>query len=227
MVRKQKIKKTAKRTARVHEMIDAKTEHLLPPSVISPKRPRRLNRLAVALIALGLVAIAVSQKGLFVAAVVDGRPIFRWQLTRLLTDRFGQQTLDSMISETLIHAEARKAGVVVSDEDIAAKQADLVKSLGDNVSIEDILQYQGMTKADFENQLRLQLTVEALLGKDITVSEEDIDQYIGVNQETMMATDESTLRQEARQALFSQEINDKVQIWFEEVRSKAKVLKFL
>lgn len=202
-------------------------EDLMPIEPLQPARPFPLRKVALLVVILGLIAIFVSNKGLLVAAVVNGRPIFRWQLTRVLTSRFGGQTLESMISQALIDAEARKAGISVSGEEIVKKESDLVKSLGGNVSIDDVLKYQGMTKADFEDQLRLQLTVEKLLGKDITITDADIDTYIATNESTLTATTEAELREEAKQAIFSQQVNDKLQTWFTDLRSKAKILRFL
>jgi foldase protein PrsA len=208
------------------------TRKLPPEDLIlmeSPKPARRfpLTKVALIVVVLGLVAIFVSNKGLLVAAVVNGRPIFRWQLTSVMTSRFGQQTLDSMISQALIDEQARKAGITIAQADIAKKESDLVQSLGGNVSLDDVLKYQGMTKADFEDQLRLQLTVEKLLGKDITITDAEVDGYIATNGSTLTATTEAGLREEAKQALFSQQINDKLQTWFSEVKTKAKILRFL
>jgi len=208
-------------------MIDTKTEDLMPMEFPKPARRFPLTKVALIVVVLGLVAIFVSNKGLLVAAVVNGRPIFRWQLNSVMTSRYGQQTLDSMISQALIDEQARKAGITIAAADIAKKESDLVKSLGGNVSIDDVLKYQGMTKADFEDQLRLQLTVEKLLGKDITITDADVDSYIATNQATLTATDEAGLREEAKQAIFSQQINEKLQTWFSEVKTKAKILRFL
>ena len=141
--------------------------------------------------------------------------------------RYGSQTLDSMISQSLIDQEAKKVGVTVSSADLAKKESDLLASLGSNVSLDEVLQYQGMTKADFEDQLRLQLTVEKLLGKNITISGSDIDAYIATNSSTLTATDEAGIREEAKQAIFSQQVNDKLQTWFAGVKSKASILNFL
>lgn len=192
-----------------------------------PARPFPLTKVALAVVILGLIAIFVSNKGLLVAAVVNGKPIFRWQLTKVLTSRFGAQTLDSMISQALIDEEARKAGITVPQEDIAKKESELVASLGGSVSLDDVLKYQGMTKGDFEDQLRLQLTVEKLLGKDITITDEEISNYIATSGSTLTATDEAGLKEEARQAIFSQLMNEKLQTWFSEVKAKAKVFRFL
>lgn len=204
----------------------------LPPEDLMPLAPQParsfpLKKVALVVIILGLAAVFMSNKGLLVAAMVNNRPIFRWQLNKVMTARFGAQTLDSMISQALIDEEARKAGVTVAGSDIAKKESDLIASLGGSVSIDDVLKYQGMTKADFEDQLRLQLTVEKLLGKDITITDADVAAYIASNQATLTATDEAGLKEEARQAIFSQEINAKLQTWFTEIKSKANVLRFL
>ena len=202
-------------------------ENLLPIEPPQPARPFPLKKVAIIVIVLGLVAIFMSNKGLLVAALVNGKPIFRWQLTRVLTSRFGGQTLESMISQALIDEEARKAGISVPQEDIAKKESDLVQSLGGSMSLDDVLKYQGMTKADFEDQLRLQITVEKLLGKDITITDDEITNYIATSGSTLTATDEAGLREEAKQAIFSQQINEKLQTWFSEIRTKAKILRFL
>jgi parvulin-like peptidyl-prolyl isomerase len=221
------VRKSTKELSKVHEMIDTKMEDLMPLESVKPVRRLPWVRVVVVVVVLSLVAFFVANKGLVVAAVVDGRPIFRWQLNSVMSARYGAQTLDSMISQALIDEQAQKAGVKVSQTDITTREADLVKSLGTNVSLDDVLKYQGMTKADFEDQLRLQITVEKLLGKDITISDADITNYIATNASTLTATDEAGQRSEAKQAIFSQEINDQLQTWFAGIKAKASILNFL
>ena len=227
MPRKITTKKSTKKLSPMHEMIDTKTEQLMPKTMPASARSFPFVKTAVAVVIVGLIAFVYFNKGLFVAAVVNGRPIFRWQLNSVMRVRYGTQTLDSMVSQSLIDEEARKAGVTIVPSDVVKKEADLVKSLGANVSLDDVLKYQGMTKADFEDQLRLQLTVEKLLGKDITITDADITSYIASNQATLTATDEAGLKEEARQAIFSQQMNAKLQTWFAGIKSKASILNFL
>jgi len=202
-------------------------ENLMPMESPIPARRFPLMKAALVVVIVGLSAIFMSNKGLLVAAMVNGRPIFRWQLNKAMASRFGAQTLDGMISQMLIDEEAKKAGITVAAADIAKKESDLVASLGGSVSLDDVLKYQGMTKTDFEDQLRLQLTVEKLLGKDITVTDADVNTYIASNQATLTATSEAGIRDEAKQAIFSEQINAKLQTWFSELKTKAKILRFL
>lgn len=195
----------------------------MPLVLQSPRRRWWL----VAILAALLVILALTNKGMFLAAVVDGKPIFAWQLNRLLRDRFGKQTLEGVIAETLVSAEAKKQGVSISSADIEAKQKEILGSLGDNVNLDDLLRFQGLTKADFDNQIRLQLTVEKLLSRDLTITEDDINNFIATNRATLIATEEAALREEARRAIISQKVSNKLQEWFAELKEKAKILRFL
>lgn len=190
-------------------------------------RPRPARRWIVIALFILLIVLFLTNKGLILAAVVNGRPIFRWELSKVLVSRFGKQTLEGMISETLISDQARKSGVSVSQTDIDGKVADIMKGLGADVKLEDVLKFQGMTKDEFENQIRLQLTVEKLLGRDIQITEPDVDAYIATNRATLVATEPAALRAEARAALLGAKISEKLQPWFMELKDKAKVFRFL
>ncbi|OGG11827.1 hypothetical protein A2Z00_03835 [Candidatus Gottesmanbacteria bacterium RBG_13_45_10] len=217
-----------------HEMIDTKTEDILStsgvvPSVGLPKDGIFSKKWVY--IVLGIVLIAGGylffNKGLLVVAVVNGKPIFRWDLNRVVMSRFGSQTLESMISEALVDDVAKKEGVTVTQADITAKENEIVGSLGSNVKIDDLLKYQGMTKADFESQIRLQLSVEKILGKSITITDGDVEDFIAKNEATFTATDEAGMRSQAREALFSQKISEKLQPWFTQLKQKATISRFL
>lgn len=183
-------------------------------------------RWLILLLLVLLVGFFLVKKGYVVAAVVNGKPIFRWELNAQITSRFGQQTLESMITEKLIADAAVKEGVVVSQTDIDAKVASITATLGPNVNLEQLLTYQGMTRADFEHQVRLQLTVEKVLGKGIAVEESEIDTFLKNNREVMTATDEAALRLEARETLVSQKTSEKMQPWLMELRDNSKITKF-
>ena len=81
---------------------------------------KQSKSLIVGILVLALIGLFLTNKGLLVAALVNGKPIFRWDLTRTLTSRFGQQTIESMINERLIAGAAKKAGVSVSQGEVDA-----------------------------------------------------------------------------------------------------------
>lgn len=140
--------------------------------------------------------------------------------------RFGKQVLDRMVNETLVASEAKKAGVSVTQQDIDTKTKDILAKYG-GMSLDDLLKYQGMTKDDFNREIRLQMTIEKLLGKDIQIAQGDVDNFIATNRALLTATDPAVLQEEARQAILSQKISEKFQAWFTELRTKASVVNFL
>ncbi len=178
-------------------------------------------------LALLFVILLAANKGLVLAAVVNGKPIFSWQLNNTMRTRYGQQTLEGMIGESLIASEARKSGVLITDADIQTKQKEILLSLGAEVNLADFLKFQGLTEADFNQQLKVQLTVEKLLTRDLTIMEADIDNYIATNRALLTATEPALLREEARKAIIGNTVSEKLQSWFLELRQKSNVMKFL
>lgn len=203
----------------------------VPPLYESAEPTSLKTRFPWKWILVGLIVLfavlTVVNKGWLVAATVDGQPVFRWQLSNTLISRYGQQTLEGMIGETLIAKEARKSGVIVTDGEMKDKQKEILSSLGTNVSLEDFLKFQGLSEKDFQQQLKIQLTVERLLTKDLSITEKDIDNYIATNRATLIATEPAMLRQEARKAIIGSVVGEKLQTWFVKLREKAKVMKFL
>ncbi len=228
-------KKRTTRTIR-HKMIETKTEDMLVPvhtshdlEPVGEMRTNgsRRNLIIICLLIVLLAGIFLVKNGLIVAAMVNGKPIFRWDLTSVMMSRFGKQTLESIISEALIHDSAGKAGVVATKEEVAAKEAEILKSMGGESSIEELLKFQGITKDEFDRQISLQLTVQKLLGKDIQITDSDIDAFIATNQASLTASDPAQLREEARRALLDQKVGEKVQPWFTDLKNKAKIIRFL
>lgn len=183
--------------------------------------------IALAIIVIGLVALFITNKGLLIAGMVNGKPIFRWELNKVLTSRFGQQTLEQIISERLIADAAAKEGVTVTQEEINGKVAEITAGLGQNANIDELLSMQGMSRSEFESQIRLQLLIRNLLGRDINVTEADIDNYIATSGALLASTEPAKLREEAKQAIFDGKVGEKLQVWFEELRKNASIQRFL
>ena len=206
-------------------MIDVATENLIAGPSMQPRFSSK--KIYIVILVIGLAGLLLANKGMVVAAIVNGKPIFRWELNKTLVSRFGKQTLEGIISERLMADAAKKAGVVVSKEDVEAKETEIVSGLAGDVKLEELLKLQGLTKEDFDNQIRLQLTVEKLLSKDVSTTEDDITSYIATNRATLVATDEATLRVEARAAIINQQVSEKIQPWFMELKDSAKIVRFI
>lgn len=192
---------------------------------VTPKVNIKLLYIIVALLAV--LALVLANKAMFLAAVVDNKPIFSWELNRVLVDRYGKQTLEGIISERLIAGEAKKQNMILSPSDIKNREDEIVKGLGSGMPLEELLKIQGLSKDEFDRQITLQLTVQKILGKDLVITQDDINKFIASNRATLVATEEASLQSEAKQAILDAHIGEKLQPWFNELKTKAKILRFL
>jgi foldase protein PrsA len=162
-----------------------------------------------------------------VVAMVNGRPVFRYELNRRMTSAFGKETLENLIMEKLVSQEAKVKGVAVSESEIDVEVDKLSQSLGEGANIEEILKLQGMSMADLRYQIRIKLLIGKVLQGEVSVSDTEIDDFIKSNTENLTATDEAKRREEAKEVLLDQKVNEKFQVWMGEVFSKAKINRFL
>ncbi|MBI4099664.1 SurA N-terminal domain-containing protein [Candidatus Microgenomates bacterium] len=183
--------------------------------------------LAIAIIVVVAALLAWNNKSLFVVATVNGQIVPRWSLETKLIDRYGKDTLEEVVNEQIILQAGAKKGITVSDKEVADKSSEVEKSLGGKITLSDALASQGMTVAEFQSQIRLQLTLEKLAGASIVVSDQDVTDYIASNSATMTATDEAGLRDEAKTAILNQKKSTALRQLFTDLKSQAKVARFL
>jgi len=185
----------------------------------------KTTKIVILLAFILLFALALS-KGYILVAIVNNKPIFRMQLDQAMMSRFGKQTLEGMISEELIAKEAGRLGVTITQEEINKQEDEVLKSFGGKVNLDELLKFQGTTKAEFDSQIKLQLLVNRMMEKDVTVTDEEIATYKETNKAIMVSSDEADLTEEARKTLIEQKVNEKIQPWFTELKNKAKIFKF-
>lgn len=175
----------------------------------------------------GVLVYTLTNPGLPLAAIVNGQPIFRWDLHSVLNSRYGQQTLEGMITERLITSEASKQNVTVSQSDVDNRAKEILASFGSAMSVDDFLKLQGINREEFNNQLKLQLQVQKLLTKDLSISDSDVANYIASNAAVLTATDPAKLKEEAISAMTDEHVSSRFNEWLEEIRAKATVQQFL
>lgn len=181
--------------------------------------------LLVLIIVLGLLGFLFKDR--FLVATINGRPVFRHELDQRLISTYGKEALENLIVEKLIKEEAKKSGVNVSEQEVSEEEKRLEASLGEGVTLEDALKFQGVSLADFRKQLELRLQLNKILEKQITISDEEVDKFIKENEKTLVASGEAERKTEAREQLKEQKINESLQTWIEELLAKAKITRLL
>jgi len=184
------------------------------------------------IIVLGVFCLAFflfNYKHLFVVALVNNRPITRLALVRELEKQTGQQVLDTLITKSLILQEADKQNIRIGPERIEEKMKELeeqVKSQG--ADLDTLLQERGQTRKSLGEEIRVQLIIEEILGKDIEVTEAELQNYFEENKE-FLGEDASfeEIKEDLREELKQQKTNERITSWLEELRQNAKINYFL
>ena len=186
----------------------------------------KLVLILLAIIGLGYLSWQKG-KGVFLAGSVNGGLITKAELNSRLNSQFGKQMLEVLIGEKLIMNEAAKQNVTVTVSEIDAKIKEFETTLGPNTTLDQMLEQRGMTKADLVNQVKLQLTIDKMFGKDVSVSAQEIADYLKTNAAYITSSDSAQRDTQAQQQVKSTKIEQKFTEWFTKVRDEAKILRFL
>lgn len=172
-----------------------------------------------------LFALLYYFRGQFIVATINGQPIWRTTIIQELERQSGQKELDNLISKLLILQEAKKQNVSISDEEIDSEVKKLEESFSkQGQNLDQLLQMQGISRSEFLEQVRIRKTVEKLAGKDISVTEQEVNDYFEQNKNLLpqnLSADEA--KANIKQQLEQQKLNDKIQSWVKSLRDNAKI----
>ena len=196
------------------------------------KEKKKVKLSPKALIIIGvllLVTILVLSKDLFVAALVNGQPISRWQILKKSEEAQGAQILDSLVTDQLIKQEAQKQGIKINEDEVDQQIEEIKASIQEQgQDFDTLLSMQGMTLEDLKGRIRIQKMVEQLLGSEVEVADEEVDQYLEDNKEFLPEDmPEEEMKEQARQQLEQQKLSEKYQSWLDELKEKAKINYFV
>jgi hypothetical protein len=183
----------------------------------------------IAAITIGVLGLLFYFKNLFIAAMVNGQPIFRVAIVKQLEKNYGRQTLDYLTSKVLIEQEANKQKVVVSpaeiEEEIKKVEEELVAQ---GQTLDQVLLLQSMSREDLADQIKISKLVEKLSTSETQVSAEEVAEYIDTNQD-FLPTDlqGEELENYVATQLSSQKQNQATQTWLMNLKQGAKIQNFM
>ena len=173
-------------------------------------------------------ALAYAYKGLFIAAMVNGKPISRLAVMQKLEKASGKQVLDSLITKKIIGDEARKKGITVSGEEIDEE----IKNIEAGISsqggtLDAALAAQGMSKDDLKEQIMIQKEVEKILADKINITDSEIEQYIKDNKVAIPEGQEAEYANQIKTQMRNQKLNQEAGLLVDSLKSQAKILYFV
>lgn len=129
-----------------------------------------------------------------VIATVDGNPVYLGEaksrvegiaslhgdIETVLGEEWRDAILQSLVSDQVLRAAATELGVTITEADIQASVAEVEGMVGEGQTLETWLEAQGMSYAELERRIELQLIgsrVYVEVTRDVTVAGEEIRAY--------------------------------------------------
>ncbi|OGC50355.1 hypothetical protein A2716_04070 [candidate division WWE3 bacterium RIFCSPHIGHO2_01_FULL_40_23] len=184
----------------------------------------RFTFLSILIVGLGF--ILNRYKSNFVAAKVNGEYIYTRDLNKSLTERYGNQTLEDLITVLLIKEELSRNGLEASESEINLKLSEIEKTLN-GTSLDQALLEQGMTLEALKERVSIQIGLEKLLLEKVTISKEEIDAFVTQYEGSLQSADDEGKRKEAENALREQKMQGLISTLINDLRLKSKVTKYI
>ncbi len=195
------------------------------------QKSKHRSKLILVLVMVILALLLYRFKSVFIAATVNSAPISRLAVVQELEKQGGKSILDNLITNALILQEAKKEKVVITQPEIDAEIAKVTANLKtQGQDLDQILTTQGMTKADLNDQIRLQLLVQKMAGQGIEVTDKEVqDNFTAGQKDGTYAKNVkfADVQAQIKSQLNQQKLNDKITAWIQDLRSKAKINHFV
>lgn len=179
----------------------------------------------IVLVAVAVIGIFLACKSLFIAATVNGTPISRLSVIKELEKASGQQALDVLITQKLIETEVNKAGIVVSQADVDAEIEMIEKQImAQGSTLKEALAQQNVAEDDFRTEILRQKKIEKLLADKLTVTDEEVTQYISLSKAaTPAGMSEDDFKNQIREQLKNQKFNKEAEKWITALKAQASI----
>jgi len=200
------------------------------PKKLKVKVDKRLVKpLLILLVVAAVGGLLYNIKSWFIVAIVNGRPISRLALDHQLEAQYGQATLENEIIKNLILQTGKKENITVTQTQVDERVGKIeAQFTAQGTDLDSLLASQGQTRQDLEEQLKVQLIVEGILGGDIEITDEQIKEYYETNKDFFPKDAVlEDLKEDIRQDVFQQQMGEKFKPWLEELKKEAKIYYFL
>lgn len=167
-------------------------------------------------------------KNWLIVASVNGQPITRISFYKELDNQHGIEALESLINKKLIEQESQKQNLTVStqqiNEEISTLEQDLQKQGND---LNQLLAERNWTREDLSEQIRIQKLFELTLGDKISVTDQEVEEYLKTNKDLITEdANKESLHEEVKNSLKQQRLAEQYRPWLEEKRNNANIRYF-
>ncbi len=192
------------------------------PSMRQKLDGMRIKRsyLIAILAAIIVLVVVYSIRGWFVAALVNGQPIYRLDVINQLEQQYGDQEMQSLVTQALIQQAASQRHITVSQQEINSQITTIENNLKkQGETLDSALQQQHMTRQQLTDQIVLQQEIQKMVGK-VVVTNQQVKDYMSQNKGSLPA---GTTTSQVNQQLQQQELQQKEQQFVTDLQTHAHI----
>jgi parvulin-like peptidyl-prolyl isomerase len=220
--------KTTKKTTKVTSKKVKRTEVEMESPVVAKNQTGSSEKYPIALVAalITLIMLGYGYYRFWSIASVNGKSISRIEYYQMMEKQIGKQTLDNLVTESLILDAATKKGVTIEQAVIDKEIADIETRIKDQgQTLDEALTAEGMTRSDLEKQMRIQKFVETLSASDSAVTDAQIADFITNNKAQLPSTaTPEELNNLAKTQLEKQAQSQNIQTWLTDLKANANIV---
>ena len=168
------------------------------------------------------------------AAVVNGDRITNKDYYYRLDQSYGSSVISQLIQEELILQEAKKEGVVATDEEIDADLADITDQIGGEEQLQLSLDAYNITTEDLKRQIELDILTRKMLEPTLEYTEDDVKAFFEDYSDVLFPDDAGqleegelldyeTYREQTLEAYIQQEVSNAMSAWLATLEAEASV----
>ncbi|MFC1711219.1 SurA N-terminal domain-containing protein [Patescibacteria group bacterium] len=191
---------------------------------------KKIDKIKIPL-AIGVVVLFAALyffKGQFIAATVDGMPVWRYTLISELEKKAGKDALEAIITQRLILDRAKKDNVTVTDEEITSEVTNIENQFtAQGQDFEQLLELQGTTREELGEQIKIQLLLEKLVDSTASVSAEEVANYYKTNEQLFGGAALETVENDIKMQLEQQKKGTAINAFLEDLKANATINYYL
>lgn len=182
-------------------------------------------------VAIGVVVFLLLQKnrGFILAGTVNKSPIYRWELNQKMAEKYGETTLEEIISERLLDENLAKNKITVTNKEVEDELASIKQQYGGDAQFQAAIKQYGMTEAQALASIKQSVGLKKLIESQnkIEITDDQVKKYFEDNKTSFTGKKLEDVAAEIKTTLYQQEIYTKSQEWYSQVRKDAKVNSYL
>ncbi len=138
----------------------------------------------VVVIGIVLILSSINDDNNDIVARVGPEKITKEELYNTLVKYYGEETLNTLITNKIIELEAKKEKITVTDAEIQKEIDAIIDSYGGKEMFDQYMAYSGMTVEEMKKDIALYLKTIKLIEPRIKITDEEIESYFEENKES-------------------------------------------